>query len=367
MKKVIISMFILCAALVSSSAQDTKAERKMFGKKYIAETMQSVLKWQLAHPKYDVREWTNGAFYAGVYAAYETTGSKSIYKAMLDTFATVGWTPFKRWYHADDIAICQTYLDMYASERRPEMIKPLIDTLDKLIAQPYPVRGVEVIKWWWCDALFMAPPTLVKAGVITGKQEYLAKNDEYFKECYALLYNNDEHLFARDLNFVIKNDGNDRYESNGRKIFWSRGNGWVMGGLTRILKVLPADYPERPFYENLFREMAEKIASIQQADGLWRASLLDPDAYPGGEVSGSGFFCYALAYGINSGLLDRSYLKTVEKAWLGLNRCIGADGRMGWVQPVGVDPRKNFSADSWEVYGTGAFLLAGSEVVKLKR
>jgi rhamnogalacturonyl hydrolase YesR len=113
--------------------------------------------------------------------------------------------------------------------------------------------------------------------------------------------------------------------------------------------------------------MMVKIASIQQADGLWRTSLLDPDSYPGGEVSGSSFFCYALAWGINHGLLDKAtFLPTVKKAWIGLNDCVFEDGRLGWVQPIGDNPMKNFSKDSWEVYGTGAFLLAGSEVIKLK-
>jgi rhamnogalacturonyl hydrolase YesR len=182
------------------------------------------------------------------------------------------------------------------------------------------------------------------------------------------LYNNEEHLFARDMNYVIKPDGYGRKEANGERIFWSRGNGWVMGGLVRILQELPVGYPERPFYEKLFKEMANRIMSLQQSDGLWRASLLDPGSYPGGEVSGSGFFCYALAWGVNKKLLDKSiYLPVVEKAWIGLNACVNKEGRAGWVQPIGGSPNKNISADSWEVYGTGAFLLASSEVIKLKR
>jgi rhamnogalacturonyl hydrolase YesR len=273
----------------------------------------------------------------------------------------VNWAPFNRWYHADDVAISQTYIDLYRHGKRREMIQPTIDTIAKFMANPYPVRGIEVIKWWWCDALFMAPPTMVKLGVITGNNEYFTKVDEYFRECYDLLYNKEERLFARDLNYVIKNDGKDRYEANGKRIFWSRGNGWVMGGLVRLLQELPKNYLLRPFYEQLYRDMAAKIASIQQADGLWRASLLDPEAYPGGEVSGSGFFCYAMAWGINNGILDKkTYLPVVEKAWIALNGCVNAEGRVGWVQPIGADPRKNFNADSWEVYGTGAFLLAGS-------
>ena len=367
MKKVNLSIVIsgLVACLLMMNC--TSSNSNVFSEKYIKSAMKSAVKWQFENPKHDPRDWTNGAYYAGVYAAWETTGSKDIYKAMMDTFNSVKWTPFHRWYHADDIAICQTYIDLYRKEKSPEMIQAFADTLNKFIENPYPVRGVEVIKWWWCDALFMGPPAMVKMGMTTGNMEYLRKSDEYYMESYNLLYDKEEHLFARDLNYVIKGDSADRYEANGKKIFWSRGNGWVMGGLVRILKELPSDYPQRPFYEQLFREMAARILSLQQADGLWRASLLDPDSYPGGETSGSGFYCYALAYGINSGLLDKSYLPAVEKVWEGLNRCLQPGGKMGWVQPIGADPRKNFNADSWEVYGTGAFLLAGSEVIKLKR
>jgi hypothetical protein len=49
-----------------------------------------------------------------------------------------------------------------------------------------------------------------------------------------------------------------------------------------------------------------------------------------------------------------------------MNTLIQPDGHIGWCQPIGADPRMNFTADTWEVYGTGAFLLAGSEVIKLK-
>jgi len=367
MKKIIIVSFVLSMLVLTGFAQNT--DNKLFSKKHIKKTINKVTTWQLENPKHDPRDWTNGAFYAGVFAAWETTKSKSIYKAMMDMGNEAQWKPFKRWYHADDVAICQTYIDLYRKEKRPEMIQPLMDTLKLFMAKPYPSKGkVDVIKWWWCDALFMAPPTLVKLGITTSNTDFLKYNDKCYKECYDLLYNKEEHLFARDLNYVIKPDGSGRKEANGKRIFWSRGNGWVMGGLVRILQELPVDYPERPFYEDLFKDMAIRVLSLQQQDGLWRASLLDPDSYPGGEVSGSGFFCYALAWGVNNKLLDkRIYLPAVEKAWVGLNACVNKEGRVGWVQPIGGSPEKNISADSWEVYGTGAFLLASSEVIKLKR
>jgi rhamnogalacturonyl hydrolase YesR len=369
MKKNILFLTFINACLLLISSCRQNANPSVFDPDVIKATMNRAAEWQIKHPRHAPNDWTNGAFYAGLFAAWETTRSQTIYDAMMAMGRdSTQWRPYYRWYHADDIAICQTYIDLYRIEKKQEMIQPTIDTLAVLMANPYPVKGIEVIKWWWCDALFMAPPVLVKMGITTGNSEYLRYNDQCFKECYDLLYNREEHLFARDLGYVIKQDSADRWEANGQRIFWSRGNGWVMGGLVRILKELPANYPERPFYEQLYREMAARILSLQQQDGLWRASLLDPDSYPGGEVSGSGFFCYALAWGINNGLLDgQTYLSAVEKAWTALNLCVNEEGRVGWVQPIGADPRKNFSADSWEVYGTGAFLLAGSEIIKLNR
>ncbi|MDR2383490.1 MAG: glycoside hydrolase family 88 protein [Prevotellaceae bacterium] len=362
MKKVVLVSILSCVTIAV-----TAQSGKYFEPENIKTVMQKTAKWQLKNPKHEPNDWTNGAFYAGIYAAWETTQSEDLYMALLDMGNSTQWKPAELWYHADDIAICQTYIDIFRKEKKQEMIQATVNTVSKLLANPYPVRGIEVIKWWWCDALFMGPATLVKLGITVKNDEYLKKNDEYFKECYDLLYNREERLFARDLGYVIKNDDKDRWEANGKRIFWSRGNGWVMGGLVRILKELPKDYPVRPFYEQLFKDMAAKIISLQQADGLWRASLLDPDSYPGGEVSGSGFFCYALAWGVNNNLLDEAtYKPVVKKTWTALNDCVNDEGRVGWVQPIGADPRKNFTADSWEVYGTGAFLLAGSEVIKFK-
>jgi rhamnogalacturonyl hydrolase YesR len=111
--------------------------------------------------------------------------------------------------------------------------------------------------------------------------------------------------------------------------------------------------------------MAEKVLSCQQPDGLWRASLLDAESYPLKETSGSGFFTYALAWGINEGLLNRvRFEPAVRKAWEQLVACVTPEGRLTHVQPIGADP-KHFAEDATEAYGSGAFLLAGSEIWRL--
>ncbi len=360
------TLFLIIALVFNFVNAENHSGKKLFTDKYIKRTMEKAADWQLGHPKHELYDWTNGAFYAGVFAAWETTGSKQLWNAMVGMGEANQWKAGPRVTHADDYAIGQTYIDLYRVTKDEKMIKPFREAVDKFMETPYEKGEINPITWWWCDALFMAPPAMVKLGMTLGENKYLEYSDKLFKETYDLLYDREEDLFARDKSFQT-NWKDPKYESNGEKIFWSRGNGWVMGGLVRILSELPADYKTRPFYEKIFEAMAQRIAGLQQEDGLWRASLLDPEAYPGGEASGSGFYTYALAWGINNGLLDRDkYLPVVRKAWIGLNSLIQPDGHVGWVQPVGADPKKNFSADSWEVYGTGAFLLAGSEVIKIK-
>lgn len=360
-----LALFLFFA--INTPVRSQHQAKDLFKRNYIKATMLKVTDWQLKSPKHRPTDWTNGAFYAGVVAAYKTTKSKVVLDSLIALGERTGWQPGPRYDHADDITISQTYIDVYRLKKDQRMIQATIDTVQKLRTVPGREVRQHKITWWWCDALFMAPPTLAKLGVTLKDPSYFAVNDSFFRETYDLLYNKNEHLFARDASYLVNAQGEGKKEKNGKLVFWSRGNGWVMGGLVRLLEELPEDHPTRGFYLDIYRAMAEKIISLQQADGLWRASLLDPASYPGGEGSGSGFFCYALAWGINKGLLDKEkYRPAVKKAWEGLNTLVSAEGRVGWVQPIGADPQKNFSAESWEVYGAGAFLLAGSEVIKMK-
>lgn len=152
-----------------------------------------------------------------------------------------------------------------------------------------------------------------------------------------------------------------------RKLFWSRGNGWVMGGLVRMLQVMDKRDPKRSIYAKLFSDMAAKLVTLQKADGYWPASLLDNDPASPPESSGTAFFTYAFAWGVDNGLLDRNaYEPAAVRGWHALQHAVQSDGMLGWVQQVGDRP-DSVSATETQFYGSGAFLLAGTAMYGLSR
>lgn len=325
----------------------------------VAAAMRKVGDWELARSTpYFSRDWTFAALYAGYMAAAHALPEPRYEAAMLDMGNRFGWMPGPRKTVADDQAVAQTYLGLLRDYDEPRMLLPTEAQFDALMKQPdNPAKPV----WWWCDALFMAPPVWARLSAATHDPAYLDYMDRQWWITSALLYDPQEHLFFRDASFLKK------HESNGQKLFWSRGNGWVMAGLARVLDQMPANYPSRPKYVEQFKQMAESVARIQGPDGLWRPGLLDPGAYPLPEVSGSAFFVYALAWGVNQHILNRrTYLPVVSKGWRGLVAHIYEDGRLGSIQPIGAAPAA-YTATSSYVYGVGAFLLAGSEVMDLSK
>lgn len=322
--------------------------------------MKKVVDWQIrtGEPRFNP-QWTFAALYDGLLAYSKETGDPAGHDAVLRFAEAQKWQLVDaRFPHADDEALGQAYLDLYAEKPTPERIASVKATMDRLVARKDETKPV----WWWCDALFMAPPVLVRLAAITGDHKYIDYMDREWKVTAALLYDKDEHLYYRDDRFL---DVEKQHEANGKKVFWSRGDGWVMAGLVNILEYLPEKDPLRPAYVQQFKDMAAKVASVQAADGLWRTGLLDAEAYKMPEVSGSAFFTFAFAYGVRTGLLDApTFRPVIEKSWAAMVRRIYADGRLGWIQPVGFAPDKFEPASSY-VYGVGAFLLAGSEIDKL--
>jgi unsaturated rhamnogalacturonyl hydrolase len=328
----------------------------------VAKAMRKVADWQLERqqPYFD-RIWTSSALYAGFMAASDSLNDPKYRDAMQAMGEKFDWKLRSQLPNADDQSVAQTYLELYLLKKDPAMLKPTQDELDAILAAPPGAtipKGKEMT-WWWCDALFMAPPVWARMYAATGDHKYIDYLDQEWAKTSGLLYNKKEHLYSRDSSYLNKT------EANGKKMFWSRGNGWVMGGIVRTLQYLPKDDPARPMYIKQLQQMAARMKQIQGPDGLWRSGLLDPADYDEPEISGSALITFGIAAGINDGFLDaKTYRPVVEKAWIGMLHHVYADGRLGCVQQTGAAPAP-FKATSSFTYGIGAFLLAGSEIRKM--
>jgi unsaturated rhamnogalacturonyl hydrolase len=330
--------------------------------KAIQAVVKKVAAWQVkvAEPSFN-RLWTYAAMYDGLLAASDATGDPSFRNAVEKYSEQEKWLLIdNRFPHADDEAMGKSYMYLYLRDpkgvRKPVRMANTKEVMARLVTRPDdPAKLV----WWWCDALYMAPPVLSQMYKATGDKKYLEYMDREWWQTSAKLYSPTDHLYFRDERYLTQK------QANGKSLYWSRGNGWVLGGLVKVLEIMPKGYPARPKYVQQFKEMAEAVKNIQGEDGLWRSGLLDPGAYDLPEVSGSAFFTYAIAYGINEHILDRkTYLPVVEKSWAGLLKHIYADGRLGSIQPVDGQPGK-FKASASHVYGVGGFLMAGYQMNRL--
>lgn len=328
-------------------------------------TMEAVWKWVRSNPTtYTKTEWMLAPLYSGVLEFADRTGNDEARTWMRDLGESLSWKFGPRPFMADDQAVGQSYLHLYALDKNPAQLAAAKTWADAMLLRKQDESlefkgGIHDREWAWCDSLFMAPPVLAMLSKATGERKYMELCDRLWFKTSDYLYDPSEQLYFRDSRYF------NQKEKNGQKVFWSRGNGWVIAGCARVLDTMAKNDPLRAKFEKQFKEMASRIAELQTKDGTWKASLLDPASYPAKETSGTGFFCYALAWGINSGILDREkYLPVVNRAFRALTESVDPNGRLGYVQPIGQDPRTVKYSDT-DYYGVGAFLLAGVQVSKL--
>jgi unsaturated rhamnogalacturonyl hydrolase len=305
-----------------------------------------------------VNKWTEATFYIGVMSAYLATGTPELL-----TDAT-NWASKNKWTllgsptrSADNQCAGQVYADIYLTNpvaANASMIANLATNIDAMVASPRPgIVKADGDDWWWCDALFMAPGAVARLGQISGDAKYYTFLDAMWSATQAGLLDSKTGLFWRDSTFV-----------NG-SVYWSRGNGWVMGGLVRVLQAQPDGAAGHDAYVRLLKTMAASIVPYQQDDGTWHADLTHPTKHANPETSGTGLITYALAYGINQRLLDRAtYLPVVAKAWTALAGAVDSQGRVGYIQATGSAPAAATATETHD-YGVGAWVLAASELYRM--
>lgn len=377
MKRLLISLVALMSLATTLQAEELPSREErlevtrrvneyLMTRRYADPT--AVMPYYSRNKVYESNIWTRAVYYEGLMALY------SIYPDNRYYDNAVRWADFHKWgmrrddtttRNADNYCCSQTYIDLYRLEPRPERLRKTIALCDMLVNTP------QVDDWTWIDAIQMGMPVLVKLGTLKG-------DARYYEKAYAMyawarntlaggLYNAKEGLWWRDKDFVPPYK-----EPNGEDCYWSRGNGWVVAALVRVLEELPEDAAHRDLYIEDLKTMCKALKGCQRKDGFWNVSLHDETNFGGKELTGTALFVYGMAWGINNGLLDRDeYLPVVTKAWNAMTtEAVHPNGFLGYVQGTGKEPKDGQpvtydSKPDFEDYGTGCFLLAGVEVYKL--
>lgn len=318
--------------------------------------------------EYEANIWTRGVYFEGLMALH------SIFPANRYLDYATRWAEGFKWgmrrddtttRNADNYCCAQTYIDLYRLTPEPRRLTKTRALANMIASTP------QVDDWTWIDAIQMGLPVLVKMTVETGDQRYAEKGWEMYEwsrdSLAGGLFNKKEGLWWRDKDFVPP------YKSpGGSNCYWSRGNGWVVAALVKALDELPAAAPHRDIYEKDLVAMCEALANCQREDGFWNVDLLDPTNFGGKELTGTALFVYGMAWGVRNGFLDREkYMPVITKAWNAMvGDAVHEDGRLGYVQGTGKEPKDGQpvtfdSVPDFDDFGTGCFLLAGSEVYRL--
>lgn len=309
--------------------------------------------------------WTRAVYYEGLMKLYKINPNKNYLKYATDWGESHNWglrNGLKSRY-ADNHCAGQTYIDLYEIEAKPERLNGIKTSID------YMLKTEKVDDWDWIDALQMAMPVFAKLAVITGDSKYSERMYEMYMDTKHTqgLFNTKDGLWWRDADFMPPYQ-----EPNGEDCYWSRGNGWVVAALVRVMDILPENDPHWKEYVNTYKAMMKALLPIQRNDGFWNASLHDSTNFGGKETSGTALFIYGMAWGVDKDIIsEKKYMPAIAKGWNALaNDAVHENGFLGYIQGTGKEPKDGQPVTytrepNFEDFGLGCFLLAGSEVYNL--
>lgn len=344
----------------------------MYSKKFLKEKIKMVNDyWIKENPESGDSAWERGAYMIGNVAAYEMTEDKNHLNYAIKWAEDNDWKLYKQRnkketaVNANSMLCGESYLKLLMLCNGNGTDKYIIEETDNLS------NNSENDDWWWIDTVYMAFPFMQEMCVRYGNDRYAEKAHNLFEymRLERGLYDAQEHLWYRDERFTPDKE----LTSNGKKIFWARGNGWVFAGLARGLSAMDKDNKYYDEYSKIFCDMAESIRNCVNSDGGFTTSLFDKEEFPLSETSGTALFTLGFLIGVRLGLLDESYLETAFNGFEWLNRnAIDKNGRIGYVQGVSWGPDMAWAKLSDEDkkinsndYAVGTYLLICSELWKI--
>jgi len=378
MKKTVLLLFVLMTTMPGRAQNDQAGEvlrtLRLVNDYFMAKYADPTLPTNVGRIR-PSSLWTRAVYYEGLMALYEVDPDQR-YIDYTDRWASFHqWTPRNgiKTNDADDQCCGQTYLMRYVQSGGDEKKVHVLENLDFQMQSRNPKADDELYGWWtWIDAIQMAMPLYMQAYQVTGERRYADHAMKMYRwtrnTLAGGLFNVKEGLWWRDKDYVAPYRTPD-----GKNCYWSRGNGWVYAALVRCMNQLD---PKDKYYKELKKDfllMSKALKACQRPeDGLWNPSLVSYADYGGKEMSGTALFLYGMAWGIQKGYLKAADYKPVcDRAWEGLLRdCVHPDGFLGWAQGTGKDPSAGqplsyTKVPDFEDYGTGCFLLGGTEFLKL--
>jgi unsaturated rhamnogalacturonyl hydrolase len=208
----------------------------------------------------------------------------------------------------------------------------------------------------WVDTLYMACPLLSGLGQMENRPAYI-------EDAAHQIVVHARHLQDEKTGLIYHMwDWQAGTHSEG---YWGRGDGWVLMSLADTLEAMK---PASPSYQELVsiaRKLAKGLESTQDADGLWHTVLDDPKSYP--ECSATAMFSYGMLKLVRLRVLPPAYKARALKAWRAINDRYVKDGLVVGVSagtgPNGANAYRTMPVGT-ETWGTGAYLLAASEVAR---
>ena len=212
----------------------------------------------------------------------------------------------------------------------------------------------------WADDLYMSIPFIARMGKLTG-------NDSYFDFVIRQVENFNKYIYDSTTGLYFHAFYND--ENTNGVARWGRCNGWVAVAQTELLNNLPANHPKRAELIKLLQRQITGFSRYQDTSGMWHQLLDKPDSYL--ESSITAMYVYVVARAVNQGWISPRFISVAQNGWNALASKVTADGQLPDIcigTSIEEDIRYYYTRPTAlnDTHGLGAFLLAGSEMIRAK-
>ncbi len=299
--------FISCRSFKQVNAPHAKAAGQL------------IIQHLLASPKYMMYEtsFLNSVHYAEVCAAFgavqlaRQNGDTANLKSLYERYAPLTHQSIARQtHHVDGNVYGILPLSLYQWNHDTTLKAHGLYMADTQWENPLP-DGLTPQARYWIDDLFMVNALQVEAFKVTGQSGYL----------------NRAALFTKKYLDSLQQPNGLFYHGPEAPVYWGRGNGWVAAGVAILLTTLP---DTSRFYKPIataFTRMMHSLLPFQSPNGMWRQIIDHPQAWE--ESSCTAMFAYAMAVGINAGLLERKQFdRPIQKAYKTLLAHLDDQGRL---------------------------------------